>query len=179
MARAILELNSFFDERLCQIRLPDFGCSTGSIGLIEGGSGINIVPAECAIQVDVRLLPGQDAGQTHREIETYLRDRMKSVKDIEWSYDPPSLIDPAYEVSDDSELVRQACAVLGQPKSEVVFYACDGSKIAAKNVPCIVLGPGDIAVAHTADEAIAVEELAAGTEAYVRLAQTLMPPARV
>jgi acetylornithine deacetylase/succinyl-diaminopimelate desuccinylase family protein len=179
MARAILDLNSFFDERLSQIRLPDFGCSTGSIGLIEGGSGINIVPAECAIQLDVRLLPGQDAGQTHREIETHLRNRMKSEKDITWSFDPPSLIDPAYEVSADSELVRQACAALGQPKSEVVFYACDASKIAEKSVPCIVLGPGDIAVAHTADESIAVDELSAGTEAYMRLAQTLMPPDRV
>jgi len=176
MARAILELNSFFEERLAQIRLPDFGCSTGSIGLIEGGTGINIVPAECAIQVDIRLLPGQDAGQTYREIETHLRERMKPVKDITWSFDPPSLIDPAYEVSDDSELVRRACAVMGQPKSEVVFYACDGSKIAAKNVPCIVFGPGDIAVAHTVDESVAVDELSAGAEAYVRLAQTLMPP---
>jgi acetylornithine deacetylase len=179
MARAILELNSFFDERLSQIRLPVFGCSTGSIGLIEGGSGINIVPAECAIQVDVRLLPGQDASQTHREIETHLRDRMKPVKDITWSFDPPSLIDPAYEISAESELVRRACAALGRRQSEVVFYACDASKIAEKSVPCIVLGPGDIAVAHTADESIAVDELSAGAEAYVRLAQTLMPPVRV
>lgn len=179
MARAILELNSFFDERLAQICLPDFGCSTGSIGLIEGGSGINIVPAECAIQVDIRLLPGQDAGQTHREIETHLRDRMKSVKDIGWTFDPPGLIDPPYEVPADSDLVRQACAALGRSKSEVVFYACDASKIAAKNVPCIILGPGDIAAAHTADESIAVDELSAGAEAYVRLAQKLMPPGQL
>ncbi len=178
MARAILELNSFFVERLSRIRLPDFASSTGSIGLIEGGSGINIVPAECAIQVDLRLLPGQDAVQTHREIETHLRDRMKQLKDIAWSFDPPGLIDPAYEVSADSELVRRACAAMGQTKSDVVFYACDASKIAAKSVPCIIIGPGDIAVAHTADESIAVDELLAGAEAYVRLARTLMPPAR-
>lgn len=176
MARAILELNSFFDERLAQICLPDFGCSTGSIGLIEGGSGINIVPAECAIQVDVRLLPGQDAGQTHREIEIHLRDRMKPVKDIEWSFDPPGLIDAGYEVPADSKLVRQACTALGRRESEVVFYSCDASKIAAKSVPCIILGPGDIAAAHTANESIAVDELEVGAKTYLRLAQMLMPP---
>ena len=176
MARAILELNSFFDERLAQIRHPDFGCSTGSIGLIEGGSGINIVPEDCKIQVDVRLLPGQDANETYQEIQTTLRARLESAKDIEWIFDPPSVIDAGYEISADTELVRQACAVVGRGESEVAFYSCDASKLAAQSVPCIILGPGDIAVAHTADESIAVDELSSGVEAYVRLAQVLMPP---
>ncbi len=176
MARAILELNSFFDERLAKIRHPDFGCSTGSIGLIEGGSGVNIIPENCSIQVDVRLLPGQDANETYQEIQTALRARLESVKDVAWIFDPPGVIDAGYEISADSELVRQACEVAGTAESEVAFYSCDASKIAAKSVPCIIMGPGDIAVAHTAGESIAVDELSSGAEAYVRLAQVLMPP---
>lgn len=176
MARAILELNSYFDEWLAKIRHPDFGPSTGSIGLIEGGSGINIVPEDCKIAVDIRLLPGQVAAETYREIETALRDRMKHVKDIEWIFDEPGVIDSGYEISADSELVRQACGVLGGRKAEVVFYSCDASKIAAKNVPCIILGPGDIAEAHTATESINVADLEAGAKTYLQLAQTLMPP---
>jgi acetylornithine deacetylase len=176
MARAILELNSFFDERLSKIRHPDFGCSTGSIGLIEGGSGINIVPEDCSIQVDVRLLPGQDANETYQEIQTTLRAKLESVEDVEWFFEPPGVIDAGYEISADSELVHQGCVVVGAEESEVVFYSCDASKIAAKSVPCIILGPGDIAVAHTADESIALDELKAGANAYLRLAQTLMPP---
>ena len=175
MARAIMELDSFFDERLSEIQHPDFGCSTGSIGLIEGGSGINIVPEDCTIQVDVRLLPGQDANATHREIESALRSRMKPVKDVEWVFESPDVIDEGYELPANSEFVRQACAVVGKAESEVVFYSCDASKIAAKAVPCIILGPGDIAEAHTANESIAVDELEAGTKSYVRIAQTLMP----
>ena len=176
MARAILELNSFFDQRLARIDHPEFGCSTGSIGLIEGGGGINIVPEHCRIQVDIRLLPGQDADETYREIQTILRARLASVKDIEWNFEPPSVIDAGYELPADSELVRQACAISGGRKPEVAFYSCDASKIAAKSVPCIILGPGDIAVAHTANESIALTELDAATEIYRRLAQTLMPP---
>jgi len=176
MARAILELNSIFDERLSKIRRPDFGCSTGSIGLIEGGSGINIVPEDCKISMDVRLLPGQGAMETYREIETGLRNRLNDVKDIEWIFEPPGVIDSGYEISANSELVRQACAVVGKGESEVVFYSCDASKIAAKSVPCIILGPGDIAAAHTANESIAVDELEVGAKTYLRLAQTLMPP---
>jgi acetylornithine deacetylase/succinyl-diaminopimelate desuccinylase-like protein len=176
MARAILELNTFFDERLSLIRHPAFGCSTGSIGLIEGGSGINIVPEDCQIQMDLRLLPGQDANETYQEIQTALRGRLAGIADIEWSFEVPSVIDAGYEIPADSQLVRQACAVVDRGEAEVVFYSCDASKIAAKSIPCIILGPGDIAVAHTADESIAIVELEAGTATYVRLAQTLMPP---
>ena len=178
MARAILELDSYFQERLAKIHHPDFGCSTGSIGLIEGGSGINIVPEDCSIQVDIRILPGQDANETHRNIETTLRNRLKAVRDVEWVFEPPGVVDAGYEIPADSELVLQACAVAGKGKSEVVFYSCDASKIAAKSVPCIILGPGDIAAAHTADESIGLDELEAGAETYVRLAQKLMPPDR-
>jgi len=72
--------------------------------------------------------------------------------------------------------VKTASAVLGQPEPDVVFFSCDASKIAARGVPVIVLGPGDIAQAHTVDEYIALGDLEAGTDAYARLAQALMPP---
>ncbi len=176
MARAILELESFFDERLARVEHPDFGCSTGSIGVIEGGTGINIVPEHCMIQVDVRLLPSQDADETYQDIQTHLRARLASVRDVEWAFDSPSVIDAGYEIPADNPLVRQACAISGERNPEVAFYSCDASKIAAKSVPCIILGPGDIAVAHTANESIALVELDAATEIYRRLAQTLMPP---
>jgi acetylornithine deacetylase/succinyl-diaminopimelate desuccinylase family protein len=177
MARAILELTGLFNERLSKVRHPDFGPSTCSIGLIEGGSGINIVPENCTIQVDVRLIPGMDAMQTFNEIESTLRSRLADLKDIDWFFEPPSVIDPGYEISADTPLVRQACAVVGESQPEVVFYSCDASKIAERGIPCIVLGPGDIAEAHTADESIGLADLEAGTEVYVRLAQELMPVA--
>lgn len=176
MARAILELNSFFAERLARIDHPDFGCSTGSIGLIDGGAGVNVVPERCTIQVDIRLLPRQDANETYREIQGFLRARLASVPDVEWRFEIPSVIDAGYEIAADHELVRHACAVTGGQLPEVAFYSCDASKIAAKSVPCIILGPGDIAVAHTANESIALAELETATQIYRQLAQTLMPP---
>jgi len=175
MARAILELNAIFEDRFSKIRHRDFGCSTCSIGLIEGGSGINIVPENCTIQADVRLIPGQDPLQTHQEIESTLRSRLADLKDIHWIFEPPGVMDPGYELSADTHLVRQACAVVNNSAPEVVFFSCDASKIAEKNIPCIIFGPGDILTAHTADESIALSELEAGTDAYLRLAQTLMP----
>ena len=176
MAHAILALENHFTTRLAQITAPGFGTSTGSIGLISGGTGVNIVPERCTIQVDIRLLPGQDAHATQEEIHALLRERCRQVADVEWQFPEASVVDPSFEFPADHPLVKTACAVLKQPTPDVVFFGCDASKIAARGVPVIVLGPGDIAQAHTVDEFIALADLEAGTEAYVRLAQALMPP---
>ncbi len=176
MAHAILELERHFATRLAQIAAPGFGTSTGSIGLITGGTGVNIVPERCTIQVDIRLLPGQDGLATHQEIQALLRERCGQVPDVRWELPEPSVVDPSFEFPADHPLVKTACAVLHQPTPDVVFFGCDASKLAARGVPVIVLGPGDIAQAHTVDEFIALADLEAGTEAYVRLAQSLMPP---
>lgn len=174
MAHAILELERHFTTRLTQIAAPGFGTSTGSIGLISGGTGVNIVPERCTIQVDIRLLPGQDGCATHQEVQTLLRARCQQVPDMQWQFPEPSVVDPSFEFPAEHPLVRTACTVLGQPEPDVVFFGCDASKLAARGVPVIVLGPGDIAQAHTVDEFIALADLEAGTEAYVRLALALM-----
>lgn len=175
MAHAILELEHFFATRLVQITAPGFGTSTGSIGLINGGTGVNIVPERCTIQVDIRLLPGQDGQVTLAEIQTLLRERCQQLPDVQWQFNEPSILDPSFELPAEHPLVQTACAVLDQSQADIVFFGCDASKLAARGVPVIVLGPGDIAQAHTVDEFIALADLEAGTEAYVRLAQALMP----
>jgi acetylornithine deacetylase/succinyl-diaminopimelate desuccinylase-like protein len=178
MAHAILELERHFTTRLTQIAAPGFGTSTGSIGLISGGSGVNIVPEHCAIQVDIRLLPGQDWRATYDEIALLSDNWLAKLTDgIRFQFDPPSVVDPSFEFPADHPLVQTACRVLDQPTPDVVFFSCDASKIAARGVPVIVLGPGDIAQAHTVDEFIALTDLEAGTEAYAKLALELMPTA--
>ncbi|MBI5801937.1 MAG: M20/M25/M40 family metallo-hydrolase [Verrucomicrobia bacterium] len=177
MAHAILELERHFATRLAQIAAPGFGTSTGSIGLISGGTGVNIVPERCTIHVDIRLLPGQDWRATHQEIQSLLGARCRQVPDVQWQFDEPSVVDPSFEFPASHPLVTTACAVLGQPAPDIVFFSCDASKLAARGVPVIVLGPGDIAQAHTVDEFIALADLEAGTEAYEKLARSLMPAA--
>ena len=175
MAHAILALEKHFATRLAQIAAPSFGTSTGSIGLISGGTGVNIVPERCTIQVDIRLLPNQDWRTTHEEIVRLSDGWLDQVPDgVRFQFDPPSVVDPSFELPALHPLVTTACSVLQQPESDVVFFSCDASKIAAHGVPVIVLGPGDIAQAHTVDEFISLKDLEAGTNTYARLAAALM-----
>jgi acetylornithine deacetylase len=70
--------------------------------------------------------------------------------------------------------VQAACAVVGDDETQLVPFGCDGSKIAARDIPTIVLGPGDIAQAHTKDEFISLADLEAGEAAYLNLATKLL-----
>jgi len=173
MAIAIAAIEKFFAERLLSIRDPDFGTSTGSIGLIKGGVGVNIVPDHCEIEIDIRLLPDQDGHVTHRELVQALRMvLLPNGTSVEVS--PPNLCDPGFALAPDHPFVETLVRTLGSRPAGVVTFCCDASKIAPAGIPCVVLGPGSIAQAHTVDESIAIDELAAGADAYFRIALALL-----
>ncbi|MBY0587072.1 M20 family metallopeptidase [bacterium] len=173
MARVIPALETYFEETLSQITEPDFGPSTGSIGLIHGGIGVNIVPDQCEIQVDVRLLPSQQGDQVHREIIDIVK-HVPLPQGTSCSVSQPVLNDPGYAIPADSPFVRTMVETLGRDLSGVVAFSCDASKIARSGIPCVIMGPGDIRSAHTIDESITLEDLQAGAIAYARIARALL-----
>lgn len=173
MAKAVAALDDYFRDRLANIRHPDFGGSTGSVGLIRGGSGINIVPDFCEISVDIRLIPGQSGEETYREIQNVVSETTDAVR---WEFDPNPLIDFPFCLEEADPFVQQVCRSVERPHADVVNFSCDASKIAKADIPCLIFGPGDIAQAHTAAESIPVADLARGVDAYVRIARELLKP---
>ena len=173
MARAILALNDYFANVLGAITRPQFGSSTGSIGLISGGTGINIVPDECTIKVDIRLVPGQCPDETYDALQAWFHREFPDGDGIRWVFE---LIhkDPAFEIAPDHPFTKLAGEVTGVTDPEVAFYCCDASKIAAVGVPCLILGAGDIAQAHTANEFIDVAQIEQGVEVYERIARKIL-----
>jgi len=174
MARAIPCITGFFENGLAKFTRPGFGPSTGSIGLIQGGSGINIVPERCTISIDIRTVPDQDWRTTFADFKNHVRAHCDNLGDVKLVFDEPSHFSPSFETAPDHLLVQTACEVLGESETSIVPFGCDGSKIAARDIPTIVLGPGDIAQAHTKDEYITLQNLEAGAAAYEKLAVELL-----
>jgi acetylornithine deacetylase len=176
VSEAVLLLDAFFSQKLAAIELPEFGKSTGSVGIIEGGSGVNIVPESCAVQVDVRLIPGQDWQDTYAQIQRCVKDHARRVPGIEWSFSDPTVLCPPFETPATDALVELACKVLKCGAPQVVQYSCDASNIFSAKTATVVVGPGQIEQAHTATESMSVVELEQAVGQYVELAQALMPP---
>ena len=177
MAPVLEAVQEFFDDEIGQFTREGFSPCTGSVGLIEGGTAVNIVPDTCAATFDIRTVPGQDTAATFAALEKFVRSRVEGVGErdgYELIFDPPYHDSPNFETRGDHPLVQTACALRGQPEADTVAFGCDGSKLAAAGIPTIILGPGDIAQAHTKDEYIALTDLEAGTAAYIDLARALL-----
>jgi acetylornithine deacetylase/succinyl-diaminopimelate desuccinylase-like protein len=73
------------------------------------------------------------------------------------------------ELPADHPLVRLCVDLLGKPAGTAP-YGTDASELQAI-APCVVLGPGDIAEAHTPTEKVLVADLAAAVPMFMRLAE--------
>ena len=80
----VLEEYALTLERDSQ-RHPLCGSATLSVGRIEGGTSVNIVPAECTIEIDRRVVPGEDGTAVMGSVEDYLRQRL----DFDFEMLPP------------------------------------------------------------------------------------------
>lgn len=83
-ARAVSGLEAFAFR---QPPHPVMGAATLSVGTIEGGSGVNLVPDAARIGVDVRTLPGMD----HAALLGRLRARMGEDVEIDTFSDLPAV----------------------------------------------------------------------------------------
>ncbi len=145
---------------------PLCGPATLSVGLISGGSSVNVVPDGCVIELDRRVIPGEENLAVQTEIANYLRERL----DFELVHEAPYCTSPALGDDLNGALAQQ----LGQTISSVVGprqiigvpYGTHASRLARIGIPSVVFGPGNIAQAHTKDEWIAIDQLRQAADVY-------------
>lgn len=147
------------------------GQSTVNIGIIKGGTSINIVPERCVIEVDRRTLPGDD----NRQILQRLRDGLRQLQEqgaIKGSSVRLIKEGLPFETTADSRLVRRlgaSCEDCGvAPRAEGAAWYSDAGPFSRTCREIAVFGPGSIAQAHTADEYIELESLEKGRAVIAR-----------
>jgi acetylornithine deacetylase/succinyl-diaminopimelate desuccinylase-like protein len=163
-----------YAEQLRATRIdPVLGPATLSVGRIDGGTSVNTVPDRCQIEIDRRLVPGEDGRAAVADLLAYLRGRVPG--HVRYGCSEPWLSSPALspELSGDltARLGRAIDAVRGSHRVLGVPYGTDASKLALAGVPSVVFGPGDIARAHTCDEWVALDEVEQASEILHRLAR--------
>ena len=145
-----------------------------TVSTIEGGTAVNVVPDRCRAAIDVRTRPDEDPAAVLEEIEAVLA---RLGGGIDCRVAEVLLLDRGLDTPPDAAVVQAAAAALqacGRDASpELAPYGTDASKLARAGVPSIVLGPGDVAQAHTDDEWVSLPEVAAAAEVYARLALEL------
>lgn len=168
IVQAIEEFNTWLGTRPAQPRL---GGPTISVGRIEGGVSVNTVPDDCVIEIDRRLLPGEDPLKAPGELEAFLKQH--PAINFPFTLEPIWLACPALNPDGSDALVaklgRAIDGVIGSHEVIAVPFGTDASTLAEAGIPSVVFGPGDIAQAHTNDEWISLEQLALAEEILYRV----------
>jgi acetylornithine deacetylase len=169
MARATLALAELH-MRLRRSRDASLGPGTLAVTIASGGQAPNIVPDRAHVIVDRRMLPSESVESVQMEILAALREAGvgERVRIETCSLDKDPL-----ETRDDAACVRHCQAALARcalpTATTVAAFGTDAGPFASAGLPGVVLGPGSIEQAHTADEWVDTAQVDTMTDVLVAL----------
>ncbi len=153
-------------------RHPLLGRGSLHASKIRGGVGMSTYPEACELAIERRTLPGESAERAMREI-TDACDRVKAAHP---GFDARVTLSTAQLPSDvpaDAPIVKRLQGALKREnlavKIEGLSAWTDAALLNEAGIPAICFGPGDIALAHAAEEFVPVEEIGLATRVLTRV----------
>jgi acetylornithine deacetylase len=138
-----------------------FGGLTGlrfNIGRVEGGIKANVVAPACTLRFGFRPLPSHDVEALHARLAALAPEGSRYTP----TFRGPALPAGDTAAAEDRRLAaRDLAEHLGLDIGNAVDFWTEASLFSAAGLTALVYGPGDIAQAHTADEWVALDQLAA------------------
>ena len=142
------------------------GAPTLNVGTVHGGLNINSVPDRAVIGVDIRSIPAQSHADIRGQLASYLGSEVKlrTMLDVHgvWS-DPANIwIREMFETT--RNVTGAEYEIAGAP------YFTDASALAPAlgSPPTMILGPGEISLAHMTDEYCLTERIDQAAEIYAQ-----------
>ena len=138
--------------------------------MLSGGESHSAVPGRATLTIDRRTLPGESREEIRAELaaiiaeagaEATIRDPAPEARSLDTPRDHPLVA-----------ATMAAAESLGVSPEPFPF---PGSTDAPNfGVPALICGPGDLTLAHTADEWIELDQTARAALLYLRVAETLI-----
>ena len=133
--------------------------TTLNVGLVNGGTAKNVIPGVCHFTLEWRPIPGQDPRR--------LLNLLDQAIDAEKQRDPEFVCevdaaraDEGFETSPSSTLVKLLENLTGNEAGTVAF-GTEAAQMTELGAEAVVLGPGNIRVAHRTGEFVPTAELEA------------------
>jgi acetylornithine deacetylase len=171
----LAELDRVDSEVLPLRTHPLLGRGSLHASLIEGGIGMSTYPDRCLLKLERRSIPGETAAEVVAEVEracAVVRSRRPSfVAEVRLLVTQgPS------DVAVDSPLVRGLAEALDQcgeaAPVEGMSAWTDAALLNEAGIPAVCFGPGDISLAHAAEEYIPLDEIDRATAVMTAFARS-------
>ena len=178
-ALLLAELDVLEQTRNAGPRHPLLGRGSLHASTIKGGSGISTYPELCVLSIERRTLPGEAPDAPLREI----LDACARVRSSHADFDADVTLTNAQlpsDVATDSPVVQLVVRGLQkdglEPRVEGLSAWTDAALLNAAGIPAICFGPGDISMAHAAEEFVTVDEIDAATRVLTNIARDWCNP---
>ena len=130
---------------------------TMNFGSVHGGDNPNRICPACELKLDVRLLPDSDMEEMRWLVQRTAEDALANT---DWDFDFETLFAgmPAMQTDRHAEIVKLAEEFSGH-ESESVGFGTEGPYLNDMGMQTVIFGPGDIDVAHQANEYIPLDRI--------------------
>ena len=170
----LAELDRIDAEELPRRVHPLLGRASLHASTIEGGIGMSTYPDRCVLRLERRTLPGEGYGDAVEEVrracEAVRRRRARFAADVSilMSQGPS-------DVSTEAPVVRALQEALRECAERDVVAGMsawtDAALLNTAGIPAICFGPGDISLAHAAEEYIPLPEIDRAASVLAALAR--------
>jgi len=136
--------------------------TTMQTGVIHGGTAPNIVAKDCEFIFDCRTLPQGNSDALIQQIQEHaemLKAEMRKFSaDADISFETISNSAPL-ATAEDAPITYLGTSLAKNNLLGRVSFATDAGWLHKAGIPCVVVGPGDIAVAHKPNEYIEISQI--------------------
>jgi acetylornithine deacetylase/succinyl-diaminopimelate desuccinylase len=166
-------------------RHPVLGVPTINMGTIRGGDQPSTVAARCTVQLDRRWVPTETIEQVFGELEEILARVREAMPGLATHLrrvpgGMATMVHGPLEIAANHPLVLAAqqarTEIYGEAGVLTAFPAWTDAALLSREakIPCIVCGPGDLSLAHSAEEFISIAEVEKTVTLYVSTARNFL-----
>ncbi|MGE3875447.1 MAG: acetylornithine deacetylase [Parvibaculaceae bacterium] len=154
--------------------------STLHVGSLHGGTALNLVPDQAAIEFEVRSVPDADTAGLLARIDELIDEQRRSLRrsapEADIVVEALSAYPGLAPSSDQAAVTAVAELAQAAAGTETVSFGTEAGLYSEAGIATVVCGPGDMARAHKADEWIGLDELEGAHRMMERLAHKLGRP---
>lgn len=146
------ELQTNFIDEEFQIPVP-----TMNFGRIMGGDSPNRICAKCELSLDLRMLPGMKMDELNQQLRNIVKETLANTGlKVEFN----AMFDgiPPMQTQKNSEIITLS-EKLTNHATESVAFGTEGPFYNDMGIETVILGPGDIDVAHQPNEYLQIDRI--------------------
>ncbi len=137
--------------------------TTMHVGMIDGGSALNIVANNCEFGIEIRNIPEHNREEIIANIKDYayrhLEPKMKDI-DAKTSIKlRETVYTPSFDIEEEHPMVILIKKISELDDTKKVSFGTEAGIFHATGVPTVVCGPGSIKQAHKPNEFISYEQM--------------------